>query len=635
MPANILLVGTAPASFASIESLLHGLGHPLVRSSAGDDLSRLLDANDFAVVLLDTRGPEFGEFAIAKMIRERKRSRQTPILVLVAAARDQRVAVPVVRLGAVTYLVEPLAPEIVRAKIEGCAALYQEPGRNGHPDQLRFQIDRMPLGYLLSGPDFRYTRWNPAAERIFGFTEAEVLGRHPFEVLVPQESRRLVQTIFERLAGGDMDAHGQCENVTKDGRTVVCEWFNTPLFDRNGKFLGILSLAQDVTERRRLEEQFRQAQKMDAIGRLAGGVAHDLNNTLTVINGLADLMLYQLPAGDPMRESLEQILLTGERSARLTSQLLTFSRKQMVMPRVLDLNVVISDLRTMLGRLLREDVELCCELRAKPSVVVADLGQIEQVVMNLAVNARDAMPGGGRLSIGTDNAVCSTTTNGARPGPHVVLTVTDNGEGMTPDVLANAFEPFFTTKEVGKGSGLGLATVYGVVRQHGGHIEVESTRGSGTTFRVYLPAASAPSAAPQGSDSRDLLRGSETILLTEDEPSLRSMARHVLSECGYTVLEAADGHQALEICRGRSAPIDLLVTDVVMPKMGGSELADQVTAIHPTAKVLFISGYTDNTFLRDGVRHDQVWYLQKPFMPAALARKVREVLDAANGVSGR
>jgi PAS domain S-box-containing protein len=630
MPANILLVGSFPASYDPFESSLHGLGLPLVRSSDGDELSRLLDANDFVVALLDARGPDIDEFAIAKRIRDHKRSRHMPILIMVANPRDQHVAVSVIRLGAVTYLVEPLAAEIVRAKVEGFASLYQEPGRNGHPDQLRFQIDRMPLGYLLSGPDFRYTHWNPAAERIFGFSEAEVLGKHPFDVLVPEESRSLVQAIFERLATGDMDAHGQCENVTKDGRTIVCEWFNTPLFDRHGRFLGILSLAQDVTERRRLEEQFRQSQKMDAIGRLAGGVAHDLNNTLTVINGLADLMLYQLPAGDPMRGSLEQILLTGERSARLTSQLLTFSRKQMVMPRVLDLNVVIADLQRMLGRLLREDVELCCELRANPSIVVADLGQIEQVVMNLAVNARDAMPGGGRLSIGTENSDSSTPANGVRPGPQVVLTVTDNGAGMTPEILANAFEPFFTTKEVGKGSGLGLATVYGVVRQHGGHIEVESMPGSGTTFRVYLPAAAVPSSASQASDSRDLPRGNETILLTEDEPSLRNMARHVLAACGYTVLEAADGHQALEVCRGRPAPIDLLVTDVVMPKMGGSELADQITVLYPTAKVLYISGYTDNMVLRDGVRRDQVWYLQKPFMPAALARKVREVLDTGN-----
>ena len=625
--------------------------------------------------------------------------------------------------------------------------------------QLNLQIERMPLGYLLSGPDFCYTRWNAAAERMFGFGEAEIRGKHPLGVIVPAQSQALVADIFTRLAQGDMNADGTCENITKNGTTIICEWHNTPLFDPDGEFQGILSLVQDVTarwrseealvlrdraiaaatqgiaisdsslpdnpiiyvnpaferitgyaseeflgrncrflqgqktdrqavaelrqaiatgtpctvemlnyrkdgttfwnelsispvrdttgrlthfvgvqtditDRRTLEEQFRQAQKMEAFGQLAGGVAHDFNNLLTIINGYSDLLLHKLPPGEG-RKMITEINRAGEQSAGLTRQLLAFSRQQVLAPKILNLNEVVAETDKLLRRLIGEDIRLTTTLDSEPWAIRADAGQIEQVLLNLAVNARDAMPRGGRLTIETRNILLDATYTLAhrdvRPGPYVLLSVTDTGTGMTREIMAKIFEPFFTTKERGKGTGLGLATVYGIVKQSGGHVAVYSEVGVGTTFKVYLPQVEGglEDSKPPSSRGQNLPRGTETVLLAEDEAPVRELSRYILTRCGYTVLQAADGVEAFKTAVGYSGPIHLLITDVVMPRAGGRVLAEQLTERYPNLRVLFVSGYTDDAVIRHGVLRDGVHFLQKPYAPAVLALKVREVLDAS------
>jgi two-component system cell cycle sensor histidine kinase/response regulator CckA len=387
-----------------------------------------------------------------------------------------------------------------------------------------------------------------------------------------------------------------------------------------------------VTDRRRLEEQLHQASKMEAVGQLAGGVAHDFNNLLTVITGYGALVADALPPGDPVRELVGEMVRAGERAAGLTRQLLAFSRKQVLSPRVVDLNAVVADTERMLRRLIGADVDLAARLQPNLGRVRADPGQVEQVVMNLAVNARDAMPRGGKLTVETRDVelgedYCRTHPE-ARPGPHVLLAVSDTGCGMTEEVRLRIFEPFFTTKGPGKGAGLGLATVFGIVKQSGGSVEVYSEVGVGTTFKVYLPRADAPAAADAtGPVQAAVTRGTETLLVAEDEPAVRALTCHVLRSAGYTVLEAETGEEAVRVADRHAGPVHLLVTDVVMPGGGGRELAETLAERHPGARVLFLSGYTADAVVRHGILGERADFLQKPFTPAALARKVREVLD--------
>jgi two-component system cell cycle sensor histidine kinase/response regulator CckA len=391
------------------------------------------------------------------------------------------------------------------------------------------------------------------------------------------------------------------------------------------------AVAQALAQRQ-LREQLRRSQKMEAIGRLAGGVAHDFNNLLTVIHGYSDMALAQLRDGDPLRENIEEIRRAAIRAAALTRQLLAFSRKQYLQPALVDLNGMLGEIEKMLRRLIGEDIELSIQPADDLWPVRVDPGQIEQVVMNLVVNARDAMPQGGKLTITTANVELdesyTATHPDARPGPHALLAVSDDGVGMERQTLAHLFEPFFTTKGPEKGTGLGLATAYGIVKQSGGHIAVYSEVGHGTCFKVYLPRD--PEAAATDSQSQPPLaasNGRETVLLVEDEAGVRTLARQVLQQHGYDVLEASNGRDALHLSEEYSRPIHLLATDTVMPQMSGRELADRLAKLRPEMKVLFVSGYMDDAVLRHGLRHADAPFLQKPYTPQALAQKVREVLD--------
>jgi len=386
-------------------------------------------------------------------------------------------------------------------------------------------------------------------------------------------------------------------------------------------------------ERKRLEEQLLQAQKMEAVGRLAGGIAHDFNNLLTVITGYSQVLLDGMPADDPMRIHVNQIRRAGERAASLTRQLLAFSRKQVLAPEVLDLNAVVANINKMLPRLIGEDIEVVTVACPDLGRVKADPGQIEQVIMNLAVNARDAMPEGGRLTIETANVDLDENYSGQHvvvlPGTYVMLAVSDVGTGMTPEIQSHIFEPFFTTKARGKGTGLGLATVYGIVKQSGGYVWVYSEPGKGTAFKIYLPRVA--EALEEAKKSRGAVRapgGAETILLVEDNEAVRRLVRSVLESRGYAPIEAGSGEEALSLAASLSEPIHILLTDVVMPRMSGPELATRMALVHPESKVIYMSGYTDSSVFRHGVLTPGTHFLQKPFIPETLARKIRDVLDA-------
>ena len=406
-----------------------------------------------------------------------------------------------------------------------------------------------------------------------------------------------------------------------------------PLRDSTGRVQGAICMSLDVTDRKKLEEQFRQAQKMEAVGRLAGGIAHDFNNLLMVIQGYADLLSERLPAGESLRRNAEQIQAAAQRAAALTRQLLAFSRKQILAPKVLNVNSVVAEMEKMLRRVIGEDIELQTVPTDDLWLVKADRSQIEQVIMNLAVNARDAMPHGGRLTIETANVEFDSAVSKAAaaigPGKYVMLAVTDNGIGMDEKTQAHIFEPFFTTKEKGKGTGLGLATVYGVVKQSGGYVWVYSEPGHGTTFKIYLPQITEEvliGAQEPVLPSRQIPKGSEVILLVEDEAGVRELAREYLEMSNYTVLVAEDGHTALELAAMHAGPIHLLMTDVVMPGIGGRELADRMTRLRPGIKVLYMSGYTEQAVSQQGILGDDAVLLQKPFTLATLASKLGEIL---------
>ncbi|MGE3578344.1 MAG: MEDS domain-containing protein [Vicinamibacterales bacterium] len=479
---------------------------------------------------------------------------------------------------------------------------------------------------------------NPTCARLLGYADPEQLNGRNMHALIhhrradgrpyPEEECPIVLAIHSRQG-----VHVTDEVFWRaDGTKFDADYFSYPMW-RGKELVGAVVTFLDVSTQKTLEEQLRQAQKMEAIGQLAGGVAHDFNNLLSIILGYSEILLQSMPPDDPNRELLDEIRKAGQRSASLTRQLLAFSRKQVLAPKVLDLNDVVRDAEKMLRRFIGEDIHLVTTLDPGIGSVRADPGQLEQALLNLAVNARDAMPQGGRLAIETRNVVLGEDARphaDVRPGRYVMLTVTDTGVGMTDEVKRHLFEPFFTTKEPGRGTGLGLAVVHGIVRQSGGAVEVHSEPGVGTSFKIYLPRVE--QTAPSGKSWQDLgpaPRGTETLLLVEDEDAVRALARFSLRQCGHTVLEASHGEEAIRVATDHRETIHLLVTDVVMPGMGGRVLAERLLSLHPEMKVLYLSGYTDDAVVRHGILHEEVNFLQKPLSPAALAHRVREVLAKA------
>jgi two-component system cell cycle sensor histidine kinase/response regulator CckA len=480
-------------------------------------------------------------------------------------------------------------------------------------------------------PRRSFTFVNPRVTALTGYSPEEYYADPDlaFRVVQPDD-RPQMEAVF-RGEAPDVSM-STLRWVHKNGSVLWIEQHSVMVRDAGGRLLAIECIARDITGRRDLEQQFLQSQKMEAIGRLAGGVAHDFNNLLTVINGYSEEALESLRAADPLYQQIKEVNKAGERAASLTRQLLAFSRRQVLTPRVLDLNVIVSDMDHMLRRVLGEDVELVTALAPALDSVYADAGQIEQVVMNLAVNARDAMARGGRLVIETRNAELDDEDArqhpAVHPGGYVMLAISDTGCGMDAKTQAHIFEPFFTTKAAGEGTGLGLSTVFGIVQQSGGDIRVESQPGQGTTFQIYFPkTAMGLEPLAQRPHGRPAV-GSETVLVVEDEESVRKFIRSVLKRLGYAVLEARSGDDALQLCETHAGHIHLVITDVVMPGMSGWELENRLTTLRPETKLLFISGYIDSAVVQHGPLDPARPFLQKPFTPVTLAAKVRETLSS-------
>jgi len=636
MTLRVLLLEDVPADAALIERQLtkSGLGFVSQRVDTRGAFEEAVRVFAPDVILSDHGLPGFDGSAALAFVKERCPA--LPVILVTGSLSEER-AVAFIKAGAADYVLKDhlarLPQAIERAlresrlqeeREQAVAALRESEA------QYRSLFENTPYPvWVFDLVTHRVLAVNGAAIRHYGYSREEFLALH-IEDLRPAEDVPALHRHLATMPAGFHSA-GMWRHRKKDGTIIEVETGGHGI-----QFSGRpaeLVVIHDVTERKRLEEQFRQAQKMDAVGRLAAGIAHDFNNLLTAILGTTELMLEDLPSEGAEREGLLDIRSAAERAAVLTRQLLTFSRQQVVSPQLLRLNELVSDLGKLLRRLLGEDVAIRTTLAPDCGSVKADQGQLEQVIVNLAVNARDAMPNGGRLALETRNVDLDGDYPTERvtipAGRYVMLAVTDSGTGMDVQTKARIFEPFFTTKPVGKGTGLGLATVYGVVQQSGGHIWLYSELGHGTSFKIYLPRVDAVQPTPVAEERLAAARdGTETVLVAEDEDAVRHIIAKALEARGYRVLTARDGVEALALAGRHAGQIDLLVSDVVMPDMNGRELSRQLTEARPTVKTLYLSGYTDDAMLHRGVLQEGVPFLQKPFSLDALACKVREVIEA-------
>jgi PAS domain S-box-containing protein len=496
---------------------------------------------------------------------------------------------------------------------------------------LQALLDNTPLAIVVHGTDGTINLTNPAFHRMFGFSRAEVEGHKIDEFVRAPDGSEEAAELTKAIVSGE-PVYIKTSRLRKDGRTLNVEVYGVPLFVNN-RLTGGVGIYNDVSEQTRLEEELVTNQKLKAVGQLAGGVAHDFNNILGIIQGYSESILEQISKENPLRDSAEEILQASKRGTALTRQLLAFGRKQVIQPQVMDLSGSVKDMAKMLGRLIGEDIELVMPPDLSNGRVKADPNQIEQVLLNLVVNARDAMPKGGRLTIETGNVYLheqyAASYFPVPPGRYVMLAVCDTGIGMSPETRAKVFEPFFTTKEKGKGTGLGLATVYGIVQQSGGHIRVDSELGLGSAFRVFFPRIeeAKSEAQTESSEEGSILRGTETVLLLEDEASFRKMVAEFLRGAGYTVLVAESASEATQFIQLHPTTIHLLLTDVVMPDISGPQLARFLSALRPGLRVLFMSGYTDGALEQKEILAKDVAFIQKPFSWRALSLKLRETLE--------
>jgi PAS domain S-box-containing protein len=504
----------------------------------------------------------------------------------------------------------------------------ERPSAEEERARLAMAVEQAGESIVITDTDGAIRYVNPAFERITGYRREEVLGKNPRVLKSGRHTEAFYRELWDVLTRGET-WRGYFANRRKDGTIFEEEAVISPVRDASGGVVNYVAVKRDVTDERRKEEQVRRSQRMEAVAKLAGGIAHDFNNLLTAVIGYADLLILQLPEDGHHRRHAEEIQRAGTRAANLTRQLLAFSRQQVLQPRELGLNEVLSGMETTLRRILGDRIELSILRGDRLGKVKADPAQVEQVLVNLAMRARDAMPAGGKLVVETANADLDDAYARrhlfVRPGPYVMVALSDTGEGLDAEAQAQLFEPFASAS--GSEKGLGLSSVYGIVRQSEGYIWVYSEPGGGTTFKIYLPRMDGAAAVRPVPAER--LRGSETVLVVEDEAVVLDIVREVLSGHGYTVLTAANGEEGLRVLSSHPGPIHLLLTDVVMPMMAGPDLSDRAAALRPETKTLFISGYTEHTVIRHGVPGRGAGFLQKPFTPEAVARKVREVLDAA------
>ncbi len=632
------------------------------------DALALLQEESFDLVLVDLRMPEM---TALDLLREAKHLGLLAPFIIITGKGDEAAAVAALKLGAFDYIIKRdnylthlphaienaiarsqliqtnrrLQTELAereRAEAENARLLVEGLGQRQRLDEIIASVPGL-VWEAWGRPDEADQKTNFVSnhvERMLGYSVQQWLSTPNFwlSIVHPDDKERAAREAAEFFASAK-GGISQFRWIARDGRVVWVEGHSTVICDDNGNPVGMRGVTIDITAskeaeqgRTQLEEQLRQSQKIESIGRLAGGVAHDFNNILTAINGYADLMLLELESHSPLRSGLTEIRRAGERAADLTRQLLAFSRRQLLQPRVLALNSLITVNIKMLKRLLGEDIELVTLLDPNLGQVKADAGQMDQVILNLALNGRDAMPQGGRLTLETRNVAFDEEYAqkhfSLRPGSYVMLSISDSGCGMDAEILTHIFEPFFTTKAPGKGTGLGLSTVYGIIQQSGGSIWVYSEPGRGTAFKIYLPRVEEPvaEAEEKRAEPESPRRGSETVLVVEDDDIVRNLSCQVLRRYGYQVLEAATGQEALLAYERHPGTIHLLITDVVMPQMSGPELAARLLQLHPPIQVLYMSGYTD-AVVRHGLLDAALFFLQKPFAPSALVHKVRDILD--------
>jgi two-component system, cell cycle sensor histidine kinase and response regulator CckA len=637
-PLRILHLEDNLNDAALVQSTLEseGIGCAITRIQTRADFVAALGRGNIDLIIADFSLPTFDGLAALEITQ--KQCPEIPFI-LVSGTLGEETAVAAMQSGAADYLLKDRLTRLGQAvshALEQSALRKERESADEAMQQSEHKYRHLfeslsEAAFLIDAKSRRILDANRCAEKLLGRTRTEILGMNEAKLFPPNEAGNFC----EKLASVGTRGKGkpdEAEVQAKDGTTIPVRVSLSPI-ELYGRDL-VLALMADVTERRQLEEQFIQSQKMEVVGHLAGGVAHDFNNILSVIFGYADLMMQKLDSDDPLRKYAEEVRYAGDRAAALTRQLLVFSRKEALQPAVLDPNQLIKGLDKMLRRLINENVELTIELGEQIGRINADSGYFGQVLMNLVVNARDALPNGGKILIKTSNISLDENYaqqhSGVTPGKYVVLSVTDNGMGMTEEVKAQLFKPFFTTKPKDKGTGLGLATCQTIVSHSGGHIGVESEVGKGATFRIYFPQVDQPLAVRTGSATEGALAGgTETLLLVEDDPSLRNLALGVLQAHGYEVLRAIDGRDGLSLAfHHKGSPIRLVITDVVMPQMGGKVMADWLKTTLPEVKVLFTSGYTGGAIAHHGVLDSDAAFLPKPYTPRALTSKVRELLDA-------
>jgi two-component system, cell cycle sensor histidine kinase and response regulator CckA len=643
IPLSLLLVEDEEADALLVVRELERGGYRVIweRVDTRTAMEAALDHSPFDLIISDYRLPGF--LAPEALAMWKDRGLDCPFLVVSGSIGEEQ-AVELLRAGAADFFLKDRLSRLCSAvgrelrEVDARRTLrHTERQREEALLRLRrserlFQdlFESAPEATVIVEVDGTIRQINKQGERLFGYGREELRGGEVETLICPsarEAYRRIRKHLDERPVARLLDAEARNLLATrKDGSTFPAEIGLSPMTTESG--VTIVAF-QDVTDRHRLEERVRQAEKMEAIGRLAGGVAHDFNNVLGVILGHAQIMLRAIPSDHPMRSRLAEIASASNRAASLTHQLLAFSRPQAVETRVLDLNQIVSGIESMLTRLIGEDVTLTCRLGQGLGRVRSDPTQIEQVLMNLAINARDAMPQGGQLVLQTSNAdLDETTAGGTRTaaGSYVCLSVADTGEGMSPEVKARVFEPFFTTKEPGRGTGLGLATVHGIVQQSEGFVSLHSELGCGTTFKIYLPRVDARAPVASAAPCLSANGSGETILLVEDEASLREILGEILETSNYRVLTAADPARAIEISRQHPDEIHLLLTDVIMPGMNGGDLARQIKADRPALRILYMSGHTNDTILQRGGHEPGTMVISKPFTQELMTRKLREAL---------
>ena len=625
---RVLQIEDSESDAALIVRLLEKSGYEVdsVRVEDEQGLRAAIEGHTWDVIISDYRLPSFD---IRKALQVMREAEEDIPFVIVSGSIGEAAAVDLMKSGAHDYVMKGNMSRLVPAVEREVREAQARRERRQAEERLALAVSATQLGTFDYYPQSGELIWSDISKQQFGLPADAEVTYDQFLGLIQSDDRehvdRLVRRALQTKAGGQFAAEFRTKGAGRgDERSLSAR--GQAFFDSHGRAIRLIGVTIDGTERKRLEDQFRQSQKLESIGRLAGGVAHDFNNLLTIISGYVEMILDELTVSDPIRESLEEINNAASRATALTRQLLTFSRRQVSEPRNLLLNDLVRDFEKMLRRLIGDNIDLRLSLDPEAGVVRADPGQIEQVIMNLVVNARDAMPGGGKLLVET--AVQTVEVEFANeqfplsPGAYVTLMVSDNGTGMTPEVKAHLFEPFFTTKSVGKGTGLGLSTVYGIVKQSKGAISVYSEPGRGTTIKILLPANDASPEPVVPEDPNPALAGSGTILVVEDEPGVREFLRRTLTRHGYSVMTAPNGHKALASLRQNSQRVDLLLADISMPEMGGIELSERFGAEFPGVPVLLMSGYAEG-LLDESSRQR---HMQKPFTAGTLLKRVRAVL---------